>query len=136
MINWKEMADQMTTDELMLEIDQALEASNDEDDDDVEIGEIEELREPDPVTDWADGPASDPVAAVPEPETEDGLSNVPELELDSGYELELDESFEDEGEDESGCESDEDPDDDLPSPLFGTMKAAGLSVPRKVPIDL
>ncbi len=28
-INWKEMADQMTTDELMLEIDQALEASND-----------------------------------------------------------------------------------------------------------
>ncbi|AKM08350.1 PAS domain-containing protein [Pelagerythrobacter marensis] len=47
-INWKELADQHTTDELMLEIDQALDG-----------GEAERPREPDPVTDWADGP-SDP----------------------------------------------------------------------------
>lgn len=58
-INWKEMADQQTTDELMLEIDQALEQS-----DDAETavdGDDEEVipREPDPVTDWADGPGAE-----------------------------------------------------------------------------
>lgn len=54
-INWKEMADQLTTDELLLEIDQALET--------VEEEAIEEQpisgRTPDPVTDWADGPSAD-----------------------------------------------------------------------------
>ncbi len=53
-INWKEMADQRTTDELMLEIDQALE----------EEPEATPLRSSDhpmtdwPMTDWADGPAA------------------------------------------------------------------------------
>ncbi|WP_338446853.1 hypothetical protein V5F89_03405 [Pelagerythrobacter marensis] len=46
-INWKELADQLTTDELMLEIDQALD----------EDAPAEKPREPDPVTDWADGPS-------------------------------------------------------------------------------
>jgi hypothetical protein len=54
-INWKEMADQQTTDELMLEIDQALEQSDDD-------GEEATPREPDPVTDWADGPSADDIA--------------------------------------------------------------------------
>jgi hypothetical protein len=44
-INWKELADQQTTDELMLEIDQALEARP------------EPPREMAPLTAWADGPA-------------------------------------------------------------------------------
>lgn len=45
-INWKQMADQLTSDELLLEIDQAL--------------EVEESRPRalDPVTDWADGPGA------------------------------------------------------------------------------
>jgi len=47
-INWKEMADQQTTDELMLQIDQALEPAK------------ETVREEAPLTDWADGPASSP----------------------------------------------------------------------------
>ncbi len=45
-INWKELADQATTDELLLEIDQALEAN----------GHVEARRD-DPMIDWADGPA-------------------------------------------------------------------------------
>ncbi len=48
-INWKEMADQATTDELLLEIDQALELD--------EAAGV--AREPDPVTDWADGPGTE-----------------------------------------------------------------------------
>lgn len=60
-INWKEMADQITTDELLLEIDQALEENEPQADD----------RAEEPVSDWADGPLSDPVEtpdAFPEPE--------------------------------------------------------------------
>ncbi|MFN3515839.1 MAG: hypothetical protein ACK4YM_01620 [Novosphingobium sp.] len=43
-INWKELADQATTDELLSEIDQALEAAV-------------PARRRDPITEWADGPA-------------------------------------------------------------------------------
>lgn len=59
-INWKELADQLTTDELMLEIDQALDTDDAED---------EHPREPDPVTDWADGPSGEtaPAPGYPEP---------------------------------------------------------------------
>ena len=45
-INWKEMADQQLTDELLLEIDQALEVA-------------EPKRVEGPLTTWADGPADD-----------------------------------------------------------------------------
>jgi len=55
-INWKEMADQVTADELLLEIDQAIEQC--------EPAFDEEEDEPhkhhaDPVTNWADSPALD-----------------------------------------------------------------------------
>ncbi|MXP15291.1 hypothetical protein GRI44_11075 [Altererythrobacter confluentis] len=95
-INWKEMADQMTTDELLLEIDQALEA-DDEDEDELEA------REPDPVTQWADSPSSVPMAPADEP----AASNV----LDLG---ELGELDADEEEDEDGADS-----GDYPMPSFG-----------------
>ena len=62
-INWKEVADQITSDELLLEIDQALEA-----DDSIDAGEeVLAERTPDPVTDWADGPAAEPAPAAGEP---------------------------------------------------------------------
>jgi hypothetical protein len=58
-INWKELADQATTDELLNEIDQALESS----------GHVE-ARRADPITEWADGPtdSADPFAAAPDSE--------------------------------------------------------------------
>ena len=46
-INWKELADQMGTDELMLEIDQALDAA---------ANEPVAVRREDEMTDWADAP--------------------------------------------------------------------------------
>ncbi len=48
-INWKEMADQKTTDKLMLEIDQALEAPS--------VSASVSAHRDDPLTNWADGPA-------------------------------------------------------------------------------
>jgi hypothetical protein len=51
-INWKEMADQLTADELLLEIDQALELGSE-----LELAAEPAQRPADPVTDWADSPA-------------------------------------------------------------------------------
>ena len=56
-INWKELADQQTTDELMLEVDQALED---------EPEEAPQRHDDAPMTDWADGPAADVPAAAEE----------------------------------------------------------------------
>ena len=47
-INWKELADQRTTDELLLEIDQALSA---------QAAPADQHRRDEPLTEWADGPA-------------------------------------------------------------------------------
>ncbi len=52
-INWKETADQATTDELLLEMDQALEAMQDA-----------PMRMADPITEWADGPVASGDGAV------------------------------------------------------------------------
>jgi hypothetical protein len=65
-INWKEMADQLTADELLLEIDQALELDHE-----LELGSDHELgpdpapRAAEPVTDWADSPAYESDEAAP-----------------------------------------------------------------------
>ncbi len=57
-INWKEIADQLTTDELLLEIDQVL--SEDDGEEPLVLTE----RVVDAVTDWADGPGAD-IADLP-----------------------------------------------------------------------
>lgn len=51
-INWKEMADQLVADELLLEIDQALELGAE-----LEVADEPVRRAADPVTEWADSPA-------------------------------------------------------------------------------
>jgi len=112
-INWKELADQKTTDELMLEIDQAL-----EDEPEVSPAQHEDAT---PLTDWADGPAAIPVAYEPPSENVSHLAGDPadwdadetalpaptfgaveeeqpvaevELEVELGAELELSEELE------------------------------------------
>lgn len=93
-INWKEMADQMTTDELLLEIDQAL--------DDISFDTVSPALSPASpvppadVADWADGPGGN-VADLPVPAFDD-----------AGLVDEYDEDFAD---DLGG--------DPLPLPLFG-----------------
>ncbi|AKH43266.1 hypothetical protein WYH_02234 [Croceibacterium atlanticum] len=77
-INWKELADQQDSDELLLEIDQALDARP----------ESAPGRPKDnALTDWADGPGSEPVpdlpSAKPAPAEEDRLPR-PSFGLDLG----------------------------------------------------
>ncbi len=88
-INWKEMADQITSDELLLEIEQALDAEDgeagDEAGDDGEIYELSAKLEdisrladnPSEVPDWADGPANtfdDAIADLPDSDEQDDES--------------------------------------------------------------
>jgi hypothetical protein len=65
-INWKEMADQLTADALLLEIDQTLELGGD-----LELPEEPVLRPAEPVTDWADSPAHEDAAAAEAPAESD-----------------------------------------------------------------
>ncbi|MBO9498283.1 MAG: hypothetical protein J7496_07450 [Novosphingobium sp.] len=84
-INWKELADQHTTDELMLEIDQALD----------DEGEAVPLREIEPITDWADGPAANDaanegtglggIASFPAVLPSPGVSAMPTPRFGGGY---------------------------------------------------
>ncbi|NNK45181.1 MAG: hypothetical protein HKP43_00970 [Altererythrobacter sp.] len=72
-INWKEVADQNAADELLLEIDQALEANGDEPVEDEPV-----KRDAEPVTEWADGPSA---------EDSDESEGVRTLEIDSDHEI-------------------------------------------------
>jgi hypothetical protein len=86
-INWKEMADQLTSDELLLEIDQALEI------------EDSRPRQLDPVTDWADGPGADGTDSTVEPlrPAESGIDQDPFPLPAFGSEDEDEEQDEDDG---------------------------------------
>ena len=108
-INWKEMADQMTADELLLEIDQALELGAE-----LEVEDEQPLRSPDPVTDWADSPAHETgeVAA--------GSADI--ADSAEGYAAEFGAEFEDDFANVApldGVPADDAQSDDLPLPDFG-----------------
>ena len=107
-INWKEMADQLTADELLLEIDQALELGAE-----LELAEEPQRRAADPVTDWADSPAHEAedgyAAPAEEPfaapfsdgpgDYEDSLPSLPDF---ASFTLDDDEEYdEDEGEEDN-----------------------------------
>ncbi len=77
-INWKELADQITTDELLLEIDQALVA------DDEEEAENIHPRESDPITDWADGPSAETVDDSDDNDYELGVHEEEESPIEDG----------------------------------------------------
>lgn len=95
-INWKEMADAATADELLLEIDQAIEPAE------AEVEEDEPVkRSAEPVTDWADGPGfDDEISFADDAEDDaDGMNDIAPLEL--------------------GAEDEVDYGSDLPEPAFG-----------------
>jgi hypothetical protein len=102
-INWKELADQATTDELLQEIDSAL---------DVQV----EPRRDDPLTDWADGPAA---ANALSDEADGSGDDVLDLEVEASvYEpdddvLELDSELGHDDNDALGLVSSSDEDDGM-----------------------
>jgi len=70
-INWKELADQQDSDELLLEIDQALESKPER--------APARTADSNPLTDWADGPGSVPAGdAEPAPLAANDLIGIPD----------------------------------------------------------
>jgi hypothetical protein len=116
-INWKEMADQLTADALLLEIDQALELGAD-----LELDEQPALRPAEPVTEWADSPSRETDVVEPEDTRDDDLLTMPDF---SHLGLGDEEYDEDGGEDE----------DDAGGYSFASL-ADYIEAPAKKAIDL
>ncbi len=126
-INWKELADQHTSDELLLQVDQALESKPE--------GSPKRLDDT-PLTDWADGPGAtvandidDAPFELSEEEAID-LEMIEEDDLPVSYAEGLptfsgraEDYLEDEDIDEEAGEDDED--NGLPRPKFGSLMSIG-----------
>jgi hypothetical protein len=121
-INWKELADQQTTDELLLEIDQALETAP------------AYTRADGPLGEWADGPVDAGFDDSDEDE-EDGDDDILDLTVpfeENGFD-EADTCDEDEYEDEEDYEDSE----DIAGPGFGSLTAMSTGrAPKHNPLDL
>jgi len=144
-INWKELADQRTSDELLLQVDQALEAKP----------ESSPKRADDtPLTDWADGPGTtvandtgdEPLelslvedqpeafaepAEIEEPMDDEDLAagfaeGLPAFSGRAEDYLDDDEEYEEEDEEEAA--------DGLPKPKFGSLMSIGGG--RGVPTEI
>jgi hypothetical protein len=129
-INWKELADQRTSDELLLQVDQALEAKPES---------VAKRTEDAPLTDWADGPGAtvaNDIDELPLELSADAIGEGDSFEEGGDEAAEfaeglpafsgraedyLDDEALDEGEDE------DDEDDDLPRPKFGSLMSIGGS---------
>ncbi|GMN02570.1 hypothetical protein [Erythrobacter sp. MTPC3] len=122
-INWKEIADQVTADELLLEIDQALDGE-----DDADIAEDEPHKHhSDPVTDWADAPAAetgeDAAELLSDIEDADHIEEAADTE-GAILDLEVEAEFEENSNDDNvaslgGIFGGSADDSDLPMPDFG-----------------
>ncbi len=67
-INWKEMADAATADELLLEIDQAL---GDDPEEPVEDEDEPQKHHADALTEWADSPSQEAEGSLPQPDPQE-----------------------------------------------------------------
>jgi hypothetical protein len=132
-INWKELADQHTSDELLLQVDQALEQK----------AESPPVRVSDtPLTDWADGPGAAAANDIDDEPLELSVDDAAPLEfslqdeaLDEDDDAPVDfseglpafsgraEDYLDDEDDES--EEEDGVDDGLPRPKFGSLMSIG-----------
>lgn len=129
-INWKEMADQLTADELLLEIDQALEL-----DSELEMAEEPAQRAAEPVTDWADSPAHESDEAEPATAYNDFAADFGKLTAFDDGAMQLPD-FSQFGLDDEDEDYDEDAgEDDAGSYSFASL-ADYIEAPTKKAIDL
>jgi hypothetical protein len=122
-INWKELADQHTSDELLLQVDQALEQKPES---------LPRRVEDAPLTDWADGPGAAVANDVDDLSPEFPAAEEPadDEDAEAGFAEGLPafsgraEDYLDD-EDDYGAEEEEEEDDDLPRPKFGSLMSIG-----------
>ncbi len=148
-INWKEMADQATADELLLEIDQALDVE--EQGDDASLQTEPYIRNSDMMTDWADSPAHEE-GEIEEPiahdtsldDSADPLrDNVTHFGVGSDYDTSSDDVSDDlpmpdfgQYNLDDGDEDEEDDEEDGGKPYSFASLADYIETPTKKAIDL
>jgi hypothetical protein len=128
-INWKELADQHTSDELLLQVDQALEAKPE--------SAPKRLDEA-PLTDWADGPGATVANDIDDRPLdlsveEPGAAEAPDedfatVEFADGlpaFSGRAEDYLDDEDYGEEGEDVEEDEGDGLPRPKFGSLMSIG-----------
>ena len=134
-INWKELADQQTSDELLLQVDQAL----------------EQKPEPAPASDWADAPGAVAANDIDDDVTERELEMDDAKKIEDGLEIagapqgpgedeetpfdyaaRFNLNYDDEDEDED-YEDEEDEGSGLPRPSFGSLTSIGGGVRKSEP---
>jgi len=129
-INWKELADQHTSDELLLQVDQALEAKPEN---------LPKRIDDAPLTDWADGPGATVANDLDDEPLElsvEGLGESAALDEESetaefgdglpAFSGRAEDYLDDDDyEEESELESEDGEDDDLPRPKFGSLMSIG-----------
>jgi hypothetical protein len=129
-INWKELADQHTSDELLLQVDQALEAKPEN---------LPKRVDDAPLTDWADGPGATVANDLDDEPLElsvEGLGESAALDEESetaefgdglpAFSGRAEDYLDDDDyEEESELESEDGEDDDLPRPKFGSLMSIG-----------
>ncbi|WP_120716933.1 PAS domain-containing protein [Tsuneonella amylolytica] len=137
-INWKEVADQLTSDELLLEIDSALE----DDTDMIEATMDDRPRSPAPVTDWADGPGtvSAPLGAAGVPvsplATKPAEDRFPQPAFGGGIHDDGEDDGEDDGDEAGLYEAIEAVDDEPESAnRFGSLLSLGGGTPARADFD-
>jgi hypothetical protein len=131
-INWKELADAQAADELLLEIDQALEPKA-----------KAPALDAEPLTDWADGPGTD-LSAEPANDLGDTAEDILETAEFAVVEPFAADAFADEDDDEGddelpvpsfGLDDDDGDDEPATGPSFGSLLRMPIQAP-KVKIDL
>jgi hypothetical protein len=126
-INWKELADQRTSDELLLQVDQALEARPES-----SPKRVDEA----PLTDWADGPGATVANAIEEEPLDLSAAEIGDDSFDDepapaefaeglpAFSGRAEDYLDDEDYEEDG-EGDEAEGDGLPKPKFGSLMSIG-----------
>jgi len=126
-INWKELADAQHSDELLLEIDQALEPK----------AKAPALDADTPLTDWADGPGAEPandVADYAADESSEDDYPAEEFAVEAFDDDEAAEEDDDLPVPSFGLDDDED-DEPVKGPSFGSLLKMPIQ-PAKTPIEL
>ena len=121
-INWKELADAQTTDELLLEIDQALAQEPEAVEPEPIADVVDDMDAPqltaNEIADWADGPASELGEESFADDADDAFDDVVDL---GGFEDDGESAFEDEDPSES------------PATGFGSLTGGGFAAGKSTP---
>jgi len=129
-INWKELADQHTSDELLLQVDQVLEQKPESAAQETEVAMTDWTEGATPANDTDDAGLADPGPFPEGPRPTDYADEADEEETPFDYAARFNLNYDDEDEE---YDEDEDEDSGLPRPSFGSLTSIGGGIRKHEP---